>query len=54
VGEAQRDQQTGELLHNDLLISAALCAVLDGLEWSLGEARSAVIEAEDPLEGLGW
>jgi hypothetical protein len=28
---AQRDPQTGELLHDNLLISAALYAVLDGL-----------------------
>jgi hypothetical protein len=54
VAEAQRDAESGELLHDDLLISAALCAVLDVLEWRLGEARSEVIEAEDPLAGLGW
>jgi hypothetical protein len=35
-------------LHDDLLISAALCAVLD--DQAAGEARSSVIQAADPLE----
>jgi hypothetical protein len=54
VGEAQRDPYSGELLHDDLLVSAALCEVLDGLAWGLGEARSEVIKVKDPSEGLGW
>jgi hypothetical protein len=54
VPDGTRDPETGELLHDDLLISAALCAVLDRQDWTFGEARSEVIEPEDPLEGLTW
>ena len=45
------DPLTGELVHDDLLVSAAMCYVLDGEGWGLGE--SEVIEGEDPLEGMG-
>jgi len=50
VPEGTRDQATGELVHDDLLISAALCSVLDKQEW--GSAVSEVLPAIDPLEGL--
>ncbi|MGB9673653.1 MAG: hypothetical protein ACPL3P_05905, partial [Anaerolineales bacterium] len=49
VPQGGRDPQANRLLHDDLLISAALCAVLE--EMPLGEAASAIIRAEDPL---GW
>ena len=39
-------------LHDDLLLSAALVAVLDGLKW--GQAYSAVLPSVDPLAGLDW
>jgi hypothetical protein len=52
VSETQRDPETGELLHDDLLLSAALCALLDAQEWGL--ARSEVIDAFDPLDELTW
>jgi hypothetical protein len=48
VPDGYRDPATGELVHDDLLISAALCWALDGLEW--GIAESEVIPAYDPLE----
>jgi hypothetical protein len=51
VPDGRRDPATGDLLHDDLLISAALCAVLDGEKW--GTTESAVIPAVDPLQGLG-
>ncbi len=47
VPEGTRDPATGDLVHDDLLISAALCAELDGLTW--GTAESAVIPALDPI-----
>jgi hypothetical protein len=50
VPDGRRDGQTGELLHDDLLISAALCCVLDEQKW--GEARSAVLPPPDLFEGL--
>lgn len=39
-------------LHDDLLISASLCATLDEMSW--GEARSEVIHATDPLQELSF
>ncbi len=40
----------GGAVHDDLLISAGLCAALDGLVW--GQARSVVLPPHDPLAGL--
>jgi hypothetical protein len=50
VPDGSRDTLSGELLHDDLLISAALCAELDKQQW--GVAESGVIHSIDPLEGL--
>ena len=36
--------------HDDLLISAALCTVLDGLAWST--AKSTILPPVDPLAGM--
>lgn len=47
-----RDPQTGEYLHDDLLISAALCAVLDDQKWSISSPTPAIIQARDPLKEL--
>jgi len=52
VPDGTRDPASGELVHDDLLISAALTAVLDEQSW--GTAESAVIQAPDILEGLSW
>jgi hypothetical protein len=52
VPEGARNPISGAPIHDDLLLSAALVAVLDGLEW--GQANSAVLPSVDPLEGLGW
>ena len=51
VPDGTRDESSGEHLHDDLVISAALCALLDGKEW--GRADSAIVYAEDPLGDLG-
>jgi hypothetical protein len=48
VPDGTREAATGELVHDDWIISAALCAVLDGLEWSAG-GPPAVVRAADPL-----
>jgi hypothetical protein len=53
VPDGTRDSASGALVHDDLLIYAALCALLDGQVWD-GEARSEVVPGIDPLEGLGW
>jgi len=50
VPESARDPSTGELVHDDLLISAALCAQLDECTW--GTTESAIILPVDPLVGL--
>ena len=42
---------TGELVHDDWVLSAALCAELDAQVWGLAE--SEVIPGLDPIEGLG-
>ncbi len=47
VPEGMRSPVTGELVHDDLVLSAALAAVLDAQPWGLGE--SAVVRASDPL-----
>ena len=54
VPDGQRHPQSGQPVHDDLLLSAALCAVLDGQEWSRGEAVSEVVEGYDPLQDMGW
>lgn len=46
-----RSMTSGEPVHDDLVISAALLAAIDGESWSVpGEA--AVIRAADPLESM--
>ena len=49
VPDGARDSR-GELLHDDLIVSAAMCAVLDEEEW--GSAESDIIDAYDPLSNL--
>jgi hypothetical protein len=50
VPDGMRDERTGELMHDDLLVSAALCSQLDLLPW--GTAESEVIQATDPLAAM--
>ena len=51
VPDGLRDPASGDLVHDDLLISAALSAVLDDVKW--GTTLSEIIPARDPLKGLG-
>ena len=51
VPDGSRDPATGELVHDDLLISAAMCAVLDDKEWFIS-LPPFIIEADDPLKEL--
>ena len=46
VPDGTRDEN-GDLVHDDLLISAALASVLDGQVW--GTAQSELISPVDPL-----
>jgi len=52
VPDGTRDPATGDLVHDDLVISAALCTVLDDRSW--GRAISEVIAPVDPLDTLSW
>ena len=45
-----RDPTSGRKVHDDLLVSAALCARLEGEDW--GRGLSALIAAADPLAGM--
>ena len=47
-----RDHLTGDLVHDDLLVSAALVSLID--DETLGIAKSDVIQVEDPLEDLSF
>jgi len=53
VPAGTRDPGTGELVHDDLVLSAALCGALyqDG---DFGVAKSEVIEGTDPLKEMSW
>jgi hypothetical protein len=51
VPDGTRNPATGDLVHDDLLISASMCAVLDEQDWSVS-APTFVIQAEDPLDEL--
>ncbi len=50
VPDGFRDPLTGELVHDDLLISASLVAVLDSFSWGL--ARSQIAAPPDPFETM--
>ena len=50
VPDGTRDPATGELVHDDLVISAALCAQLDEETWGLAE--SEVVKAPDIFEEM--
>jgi hypothetical protein len=51
VAESARDPVSGLPLHDDLLISAALCAVLDGQPWPQAGGTMVVVR-RDPLEEM--
>ena len=51
VPDATRDPSSGERVHDDLIISAALCALLDSQPWgAAGEAL--LVPGRDPLKEL--
>jgi hypothetical protein len=53
VPDGTRDPGSGDLVHDDLIISAAFCAVLDEVATS-AEAKSAVIQPKDALAEMSW
>jgi hypothetical protein len=48
VPDGTRDAETGELVHDDLVLSAALCVVLDEQEWKVS-GPAVVVRRQDPL-----
>ena len=52
VPDGARDPVNGELIHDDLILSAALCSELDNQTW--GAARSEIIQPVDPLKELSF
>lgn len=53
VPEDSRDPHTGEPAHDDLLLSAALCAVMDGTPLAGGSGAGALlVPARDPLDEM--
>ena len=51
VPDGTRDPASGELVHDDLLISAALSALLDWQPWTTG-GETLVVAGKDPLSDL--
>jgi hypothetical protein len=51
VPNGSRDLSRGELVHDDLLISAALLSELDQQSWSL-PGPTAIVQAADPLDDM--
>lgn len=51
VPDGTRDLATGELVHDDLVLSAALVAVLDEQEWFI-PGKALVIQGIDPMEDI--
>jgi len=49
VPDGSRDPLSGELLHDDWVLSAALCAQLEEMDWQ-PTAAPLLISAPDPLE----
>lgn len=51
VPDGTRNPATGELVHDDLVLSAALCGVLDDQEWSVS-GPALVVRRSDPLKEM--
>jgi hypothetical protein len=48
VADGTKDPETGKVVHDDLILSAALVTVLDGLDWAV-TSPAYIIQAKDPL-----
>ena len=51
VPDGTRDTATGELIHDDLILSAALCAPLDTLDWHFS-SPTTIIPGKNPLDAM--
>lgn len=52
VPDSSRDAISGELMHDDWVLSAALAAVLDAHDWLPPTAPALIVPAKDPLKEL--
>jgi hypothetical protein len=54
VPDGRRDPLTGQPVHDDWILSAALCSLLDGEAWPTGglAAGPAIARRPDPLEEM--
>ena len=51
VPDDTRDPKSGELVHDDDLMTSALCSILDGMEWAY-QFKPFIIPGRDPLEDM--
>ncbi len=51
VPDGTRSTASGELVHDDWILSAALCAALENLDWQPA-APALIVSAPDPLKGM--
>jgi hypothetical protein len=52
VPDGTRDAASGELVHDDDLVTGAMCSLLDKLEWHVSTQPVIVFPGRDPLEGM--
>jgi hypothetical protein len=52
VPDGTRDPRTGGYLHDDLVISAALCAELESVQWRVSTGPGVILQGVDPLAEL--
>ena len=52
VPDGTSDPASSQPIHDDLLLSASLCALLDGEKWSRPSISGGFIQAKDPLEDI--
>ena len=53
VPDGTRDAVSGELVHDDDLMTGAMCSILDRLEWYV-RTEPGFVYAKDPLEEMDW
>lgn len=52
VPDGSRDPLSGDLLHDDWVLSAALASVLDGRDWQFSHAPALIVQGVDPLKEM--
>jgi len=52
VPDGSRDPLSGDLLHDDWVLSAALVSVLDGRDWQFSRAPALIVQGVDPIKEM--